>query len=143
MGLALRARRSGDLDAAEAHLLHIRDGFAEVSSAAGDHLLLAELGFIAELRGDTDQCVRHHLRGLDVARSLGEPRALAVSLEGLAGAAALRGRAPAAECAALLLGAADAARREAGAPCRPPSVVTSTVPARNLGATPSGVRNRP
>ncbi|MGW3121303.1 BTAD domain-containing putative transcriptional regulator [Streptomyces sp. NPDC001107] len=119
MGLALGARRSGDLDAAEAHLLHIRDGFADVSSEAGDHLLLAELGFIAELRGDTDQCVRHHLRGLDVARSLGEPRALALSLEGLAGAAALRGCAPAAECAALLLGAADAARREVGAPLPP------------------------
>ncbi|MGW3138610.1 BTAD domain-containing putative transcriptional regulator [Streptomyces sp. NPDC001139] len=116
MGLALGARRSGDLDAAEQHLRSIRVGFADVSSEAGDHLLLAELGFIAELRGDAEQCVRHHLRGLDVARSLGEPRALALSLEGLAGAAALRGCAPAAECAALLLGAADAARREVGAP---------------------------
>ncbi|MET8677214.1 BTAD domain-containing putative transcriptional regulator [Streptomyces sp. NPDC004647] len=119
MGLALGARRSGDLDAAEAHLLHIRDGYADVSSEAGDHLLLAELGFIAELRGDTDQSVRHHLHGLDVARSLGEPRALALSLEGLAGAAALRGRGPAAECAPLLLGAADAARRGVGAPLPP------------------------
>ncbi|MET7687251.1 BTAD domain-containing putative transcriptional regulator [Streptomyces sp. NPDC005483] len=119
MGLALGARRSGDLDAAEAHLLRIRDGFADVSSEAGDHLLLAELGFIAELRGDADQCGRHHLRGLDVARSLGEPRALALSLEGLAGAVALRGCAPAAECAVLLLGAADAARRGVGAPLPP------------------------
>ncbi|KUO16830.1 hypothetical protein AQJ91_33885 [Streptomyces dysideae] len=119
MGLALGARRSGDLDAAETHLLHIRDGFADISSEAGDHLLLAELGFIAELRGDADQCVRHHLRGLDVARSLGEPRALALSLEGLAGAAALQGGAPGAGCAALLLGAADAARREVGAPLPP------------------------
>lgn len=32
MGLALGARRSGDLDGAEAHLLHIRDGYADVSS---------------------------------------------------------------------------------------------------------------
>jgi predicted ATPase/DNA-binding SARP family transcriptional activator len=119
MGLALGARRSGDLDSAEAHLLHIRDGHADVSSEAGDHLLLAELGFIAELRGDADQSVRHHLRGLDVARSLGEPRALALSLEGLAGAAALGGRGPASECAALLLGAADAARRGVGAPLPP------------------------
>ncbi|WP_028810234.1 BTAD domain-containing putative transcriptional regulator [Streptomyces sp. 351MFTsu5.1] len=119
MGLALGARRSGDLDTAEAHLLHLRDGFADVSSEAGDHLLLAELGFIAELRADADQCVRHHLRGLDVARSLGEPRALALSLEGLAGAAALRGCARAAGCAALLLGAADAARRGVGAPLPP------------------------
>ncbi len=119
MGLALGARRSGDLDAAEAHLLHIRDGYADVSSEAGDHLLLAELGFVAELRGDADRSVRHHLRGLDVARSLGEPRALALSLEGLAGAAALGRQRPAAECAALLLGAADAARRGTGAPLPP------------------------
>lgn len=119
MGLALGARRSGDLGAAEAHLLRIRDGYADVSSEAGDHLLLAELGFIAELRGDADRAVRHHLHGWDVARSLGEPRALALSLEGLAGAAALRGSRPAAECAALLLGAADAARRRVGAPLPP------------------------
>ncbi|WP_405930263.1 BTAD domain-containing putative transcriptional regulator [Streptomyces sp. NBC_00827] len=119
MGLALGARRSGDLDAAQAHLLHIRDGHADVSSEAGDHLLLAELGFIAEVRGDAGQSVRHHLHGLDVARSLGEPRALALSLEGLAGAASLRGPGMPAECAALLLGAADAARRGVGAPLPP------------------------
>ncbi|MFD9499635.1 BTAD domain-containing putative transcriptional regulator [Streptomyces sp. NPDC060035] len=115
MGLALGARRSGDLDAAEAHLLHLRDGYADVSSQAGDHLLLAELGFVAELRGDAHQAAARHLRGLDIARSLAEPRALALSLEGLAGAAALHGHEPAA-CSALLLGAAAAARRLAGAP---------------------------
>ena len=116
MGLALGARRSGDLDAAETHLRHLRDGYADVSSQAGDHLVLAELGFVAELRGDAEGATAHHLRGLEVARALGEPRALALSLEGLAGAAALRGTAPAAGCAALLLGAADAARRSVGAP---------------------------
>lgn len=116
MGLALGARRSGDLDAAQAHLLSIRDGFAAVSSRAGDHLLCAELGFIAELRGEADRAAAHHLRGLDVARVLAEPRALALSLEGLAGAAALAGRVPEAVCAARLLGAAAAARRRAGAP---------------------------
>ncbi|MEE1762115.1 BTAD domain-containing putative transcriptional regulator [Streptomyces sp. SP18BB07] len=119
MGLALGARRSGDLDAAEAHLLHIRDGYADVSSQAGDHLLLAELGFLAELRGEVVRATAHHLRGLEVARSLGEPRALALSLEGLAGAAALHGHERAAACAALLLGAADAARRDVGAPLPP------------------------
>ncbi|OKJ59584.1 AfsR family transcriptional regulator [Streptomyces sp. CB02115] len=119
MGLALGARRSGDLDAAEAHLLSIRDGFAAVSSRAGDHLLRAELGFIAELRGEAGRAAAHHLRGLDVARVLAEPRALALSLEGLAGAAALAGRMPEAVCAARLLGAAAAARRRAGAPLPP------------------------
>ncbi|MFE7565541.1 BTAD domain-containing putative transcriptional regulator [Streptomyces sp. NPDC057539] len=119
MGLALGARRSGDLDAAEAHLLHLRDGYADVSSQAGDHLLLAELGFVAELRGDARQAAAHHLRGLDIACSLAEPRALALSLEGLAGAAVLRGHEPAATCSALLLGAAAAARLRAGAPLPP------------------------
>lgn len=122
MGLALGARRSGDLDAAETHLLRIRDGYAEVSSEAGDHLLLAEFGFLAELRGDAAGSAAHHLRGWTVARSLDEPRALALSLEGLAGAALLHAegdRASGADCAALLLGAADAARRGVGAPLPP------------------------
>jgi predicted ATPase/DNA-binding SARP family transcriptional activator len=116
MGLALGARRSGDLGTAEHHLHHIRDGYAGLSSQAGDHLLFAELGFIAELRGDMEHSATHHLRGLAVARSLGEPRALALSLEGLAGAAAGLGAADAAAHAALLLGAADTARRSLHAP---------------------------
>ncbi|MFJ4969629.1 AfsR/SARP family transcriptional regulator [Streptomyces sp. NPDC088755] len=119
MGIALGARRSGDLDAAEAHLHHIRDGYADVSSQAGDHLLLAELGFVAELRGDAHGAAAHHLQGLEIARALAEPRALALSLEGLAGAAALLGPGPATTRAAALLGAAAAARRRAGAPLPP------------------------
>jgi predicted ATPase/DNA-binding SARP family transcriptional activator len=115
MGLALGARRAGDLDAAERHLHHIRDGYAALSSLAGDHLLVAELGFIAELRRDSAAAAALHLRGLDIARSLAEPRALALSLEGLAGVASLLGD----ESAALLLGAADAARRSVGAPLPP------------------------
>ncbi|MFD5679884.1 AfsR/SARP family transcriptional regulator [Streptomyces bacillaris] len=119
MGLALGARRSGDLDGAEAHLLHLRDGYADVSSQAGDHLLLAELGFVAELRGDAAAAAAHHLQGLEIARALAEPRALALSLEGLAGAAALTADTPSATRAAVLLGAAAAARRTAGAPLPP------------------------
>ncbi|WP_049557398.1 BTAD domain-containing putative transcriptional regulator [Nonomuraea sp. SBT364] len=117
MGLALGARRSGDLDAAEAYLIRLRDEL--VSSAAGEHLLLVELGFTAELRGDAARAADCQLRGLEVARSIGEPRAVALSLEGLAGAAALSGDAGRAESAALLLGAADAARRSVGAPLPP------------------------
>lgn len=119
MGLALGARRSGDLDTAETHLLRIRDGYADVSSRAGDHLLLAELGFTAELRGDAKGASRHHLEGLEIARLLAEPRALALSLEGLAGAAALPGQVAGAAYAAELLGAAAAARSRAGAPLPP------------------------
>ncbi|MFH8438065.1 BTAD domain-containing putative transcriptional regulator [Streptomyces sp. NPDC018007] len=119
MGLALGARRSGDLDAAEAHLLHLRDDYADVSSQAGDHLLLAELGFVAELRGDAHAAEAHHLAGLEIARTLGEPRALALSLEGLAGASVLSAHTSTATRSAILLGAAAAARRRAGAPLPP------------------------
>lgn len=117
MGLALGARRAGDLDAAETYLLHIRDGYADVSSDVGDHLLLAELGFIAELRGAHESAAAHHLKGLEIARSIGEPRTIALSLEGLAGAAALRPET--AERAAELLGTADAARLGVSAPLPP------------------------
>ncbi len=116
MGLALGARRAHDLDAAEAYLRHIGDGYAAVSSRAGDHLRLAELGFVAQLRGEMTLAAAYHLRGLDVARSLDEPRAIALSLEGVAGALARSADGPAAASAALLLGAADAARRSVGAP---------------------------
>ncbi|WP_374938339.1 hypothetical protein [Streptomyces sp. Ru62] len=108
MGPALGARRSGDIDAAETHLLRIGAAHADVSSPAGDHLLHAELGFLAELSGDAARSAAHHLRGPRIARSLDESRALALSLEGLAGTAALYGRRSGATCAALLLGAAHA-----------------------------------
>ncbi|MGW5002897.1 BTAD domain-containing putative transcriptional regulator [Streptomyces hydrogenans] len=112
MGLALGARRSGDLVAAEHHLLLLRDRFAQASSPAGEHLRHAELGFLAELGGRHDEALAHQLRGLAVARGLAEPRALALSLEGLAGALAPRSPAE----AAALLGAADAERRTVDAP---------------------------
>ncbi|WP_439959615.1 ATP-binding protein, partial [Streptomyces luteocolor] len=116
MGLALGARRSGDLTEAGILLHRIRERHADVSSPTGDHLLHAELGFLAELRGDAATARAHHRTALGIARALAEPRALALALEGLAGAAALSG-APA--DAALLLGAADAARRGVGAPLPP------------------------
>ncbi|MEV0090103.1 BTAD domain-containing putative transcriptional regulator [Streptomyces sp. NPDC050738] len=114
MGLALGARRSGSLDEARKHLLHIRAIYA--STPVGDHLLDTELGFIAELRGDAQQSAALHRTALAAARSIGEPRAVAHSLEGLAGAASLAGDAA---HAAQLLGAADAARRSVHAPLPP------------------------
>ncbi|MFE0653927.1 BTAD domain-containing putative transcriptional regulator [Streptomyces sp. NPDC059534] len=114
MGLALGARRSGDLDAAERHLRTMRDAYP--SSTAGKHLIHVELGFTAELRGQADRAAAYQASGLDFARRLAEPRALALSFEGTAGAAAAEGGTPALTRAALLLGAADAARRSAGSP---------------------------
>ncbi|MEU3460636.1 BTAD domain-containing putative transcriptional regulator [Streptomyces sp. NPDC006733] len=113
MGLALGARRQGELATAEALFRRIREWYATVSSEAGNAFVLAELGFVAELRGDAAAARTLHAEGLAVARLVGDPRAVALALEGLAGAEALSGRA---DHAAALLGAADAARRAAGAP---------------------------
>ncbi|MFF9279820.1 BTAD domain-containing putative transcriptional regulator [Streptomyces griseosporeus] len=117
MGLALGARRSGDLDGAERHLRAMRDDYP--SSTAGKHLIEVELGFVAAARGLPEQAAAHQARGLVYARRLGEPRALALSLEGSASAAAATGTTAGFTRAALLLGAADAARRAAGAPLPP------------------------
>ncbi|MFD6987927.1 BTAD domain-containing putative transcriptional regulator [Streptomyces sp. NPDC059943] len=116
IGLALGARRTGDLDEARRRLVRIRDWYAEVSIEAGNALVLAELGFVAEQRGDAATALATHLDGLAAARAVGDPRAVALALEGLSGADALAGRP---ESAALLLGAATTARDTAGAPLPP------------------------
>ncbi|MFJ8040430.1 BTAD domain-containing putative transcriptional regulator [Kitasatospora sp. NPDC096147] len=117
VGLALGERRSGDLPAATTRLHHLltayggRAGYAPVTT-----LLLAELGFAAEQSGDPDTARRHHLDGLAIARTLGDPRAIALALEGLAGTAAATGDHP---TAARLLGCAAATRAGVGAPLPP------------------------
>lgn len=77
--------------------------------------MLAELGFVAEQRGDLATALRTHLDGLAAAQRVGDPRAIAPALEGLAGAHA--GVDP--ERAAELLGAAGALRGPVGAPLPP------------------------
>lgn len=116
MGLALGARRSGDLDDAERRLTHLLEAYADLAAPAGVHLRRSELGFVAEQRGDAEGAARQHLLGLDVALAMDEPRALALSLEGLAGAASLTADRAGAELAAVLLGAADASRQSVAAP---------------------------
>ncbi|MGR6924117.1 BTAD domain-containing putative transcriptional regulator [[Actinomadura] parvosata] len=114
IGLGLAARRRGDLDAAERYfrtglewLRRIGGGGAPVA------LLLAELGFVAERRGDAGTAAELHARSLDVARADGDARAEALALEGLAGARLLQG----AVCeAAELLRAAGELRERAQAP---------------------------
>lgn len=116
IGLALSARRQGRLDDAERHLRAWLDWCLDVDGAMGAALILAELGFVAELRGDADAARALHLDGLAAARSAGDPRAVALALEGLAGVHALTGDGA---CAARLLGTAAAARDGAGAPLPP------------------------
>ncbi|MFD4236765.1 BTAD domain-containing putative transcriptional regulator [Streptomyces sp. NPDC058542] len=113
-GLGLGARRAGELDTAEAHLRQVLELHRRVGYEPGTPpLILVELGFIAELRGDADEALRLQREGLTVARATGDPRSVALALEGLAGAELLRGRPGA---AARHLGAAAAARDAVGLP---------------------------
>lgn len=112
-GLALGARRQGRFDVAEQHLLSILEWHRRVESEAGSTLVLAELGFIAEQRGHAEEAKRLQRDGLAIARRTGDPRAIALGLEGLAGAEAAGGDH---HRAARLLGAAAAARDSVGAP---------------------------
>ncbi|MFJ9113451.1 AfsR/SARP family transcriptional regulator [Streptomyces sp. NPDC102283] len=115
-GLGLGARREGRFDTAEAHLHRVLDWLSRMAFEPGRALVLAELGFIAEQRGEADRALRLHQEGWTAACRTGDARALALALEGLAGAHALADR-PAQ--AALLLGAAYAARESVGMPLPP------------------------
>jgi predicted ATPase/DNA-binding SARP family transcriptional activator len=115
-GLALGERRTGRLDAAEEHLREVLEWHRGFDAELATTLIHAELGFVAELRGDAEAALRHHLAGHAAARRGTDPRALALSLEGLAGAVALAGEH---RHAARLLGAAAAARESVGAPLPP------------------------
>jgi hypothetical protein len=119
LGLGLVARREGRLDAAEAHLRSVleRTRPADAAPSVAVALSLAELGFVAEQRGDAAAARALQLDAFAASRRLGDPRAMALALEGLAGAGALAGHHGQ---AARLLGMAGAARRSAGAPLPPP-----------------------
>lgn len=116
VGLGLSARRQGKLDEAEAHFRAWLDWCRRWGGDAGTALLLAELGFIAELRGDVQSALALHAEDLTVARATEDPRAIALALEGLAGAHALAGRTTK---AAELLAEADQLRRSVDAPLPP------------------------
>jgi tetratricopeptide (TPR) repeat protein len=120
IGLAFAARRQGDLDFADRLLSKLlrAAGPEEEGQAPPLHLplVLTELGFLAERRGQAADAKRLHLRAFRTSRTLGGPRGLAMALEGLAGAVGLAGEH---EPSAQLLGAADSARRAASVPAAP------------------------
>ncbi|HEY3506897.1 MAG TPA: BTAD domain-containing putative transcriptional regulator [Actinocatenispora sp.] len=115
IGLGMTARRQGRYDDAERHLSRWLDWCRDLDGHPGTALILAELGFVAEQRGDPDTARARHTEGLTYARITGDPRAVALAYEGLAGAAV--GTDPAR--AACLLGTAAAGRESVGAPLPP------------------------
>jgi predicted ATPase len=117
LGLAFAARRNGDLAAAEIHL-HELLGTAVAADGQPLYLpgVLIELGYLAELRGDPAAATERHTEAFAVAKQLGAARDIAQALAGLAGAIA---RAGDAYQAAVLLGAAAAAREAAQADLAP------------------------
>ncbi|ATL29951.1 ATP-binding protein [Streptomyces formicae] len=115
-GLAIGARHRGDLDTAEELLVPWLDFNRRFGVDSGTALILAQLGYVAEQRGDAPRAEELHRDGLAVARTTGDERAVALALEGLAGARAL---ADDPTHAAELLGTAAALREAAGAPLPP------------------------
>ncbi|WP_205856326.1 BTAD domain-containing putative transcriptional regulator [Phytoactinopolyspora endophytica] len=113
IGLALGDRRQGHLDLAEERLRDLLDWHRRTGHLPGTALVLAELGFVAELRGDAASARELHTEGLATARTTGDVRAVALALEGLSGAAVLSDEPG---YGARLLGAAAAARQAASAP---------------------------
>ncbi|MEV8320674.1 BTAD domain-containing putative transcriptional regulator [Streptomyces sp. NPDC059900] len=115
-GLAIGARRLGDLDAAEKYLLPWLAWNRRLGVPSGTALILAQLGYVAEQRGDAARAEELHREGLAVARGTGDERAVALALEGLAGARSLAGDHTR---AAELLGTAAALREGTGSPLPP------------------------
>ncbi|MEU7899023.1 BTAD domain-containing putative transcriptional regulator [Nonomuraea sp. NPDC049152] len=112
LGLGLSARRQGRLEEAERLLRPWLTWLRQVDGQPGLALILAELGFAAEQRGDTAAALALHREGYACARASGDPRAVALALEGLAGALPARD-------AARFLGTAGAIRESVGAPLPP------------------------
>ncbi|MFI6598983.1 BTAD domain-containing putative transcriptional regulator [Nonomuraea sp. NPDC050536] len=113
LGLAVSARRQGRYAEAEAYVRPWLAWLREVDGLPGIAFLMAELGFAAEQRGDAELALARQCESYQAARRTGDPRAIALSLEGLAGALSLSGRA---QEAARSLGAAEGIRNLVGAP---------------------------
>jgi predicted ATPase len=135
IGLAFAARRDGKLDLAEESLRHLLELARRQESESGHALyqsmVLVELGYLTELRGDARTALALHMEGFDIAREQEAARDAAWALEGVAGALALDGRH---DRAAHLLGAAATAWESADLP-RPP------IDADDIGRITASVRS--
>jgi tetratricopeptide (TPR) repeat protein len=120
LGLAFAARRDGKLDLAEELLGELLETARRYESTAGHALfqsmVMVELGFLTERRGDPAAALALHLDALDVAIGQHGHRDVAWALQGVASALAAGGRA---DPAARILGAAAALRRSIAMPMAP------------------------
>ncbi|MGC7097400.1 BTAD domain-containing putative transcriptional regulator [Amycolatopsis lurida] len=116
VGLALSARRRGRFTEAETLLRPWLRWNRRFETDTGAALILAELGFSAEQRGDAEAALDLHAQGLAAAQRTGDPRATALAMEGLAGAHLLTGQPQRAKD---LLRAATGFRESTGAPLPP------------------------
>ncbi len=99
--------RLGHLKEAEACHRQALELCREHNIPEGLAMARSSLGYIAELHEDTTAAEQHHRASLHAAREVADRQAQALALEGLAGAASLRGYAAA---TGRLLGAASAFR---------------------------------
>ncbi|WBQ05389.1 BTAD domain-containing putative transcriptional regulator [Kribbella sp. CA-293567] len=113
VGLGLVARRRGELDKAEEHLANWLPWLRQVGGDSGVAFILTQLGFIADQRGDYVAALQLQQEAHALAVATGDERAIALTLEGLAGAKAGAGQA---DEAAELLDRAEKLRQAVGAP---------------------------
>ncbi|MGX6603800.1 BTAD domain-containing putative transcriptional regulator [Micromonosporaceae bacterium Da 78-11] len=121
MSLGLAARRGGDLDLAVGHLTRLADqGRAEPQPALYLPMVLIELGYAAEQRGEPAAALELHLEAFAAAQAMGSPRDTVSALDAMASAVDLMASSVASpEVAARLLGAAAAGRIAGGSPASP------------------------
>jgi predicted ATPase/DNA-binding SARP family transcriptional activator len=117
--IGVAARRDGRLDVAEPHLRNLLEA-AESDDGNGHrlylNLVLMELGFAEETRGNAAKSLALHNKALDIAVDFNESRAIAGALIGIAGATALAGDH---RLAARVLGAAAEIRKTSDIPPSP------------------------
>ena len=92
VGLGMTARRRGELDKAELHLAKWLGWLRQVGGSSGVAFILSQLGYIAEQRGDHATALQLHEEAHATAVTTGDERAVALALEGQAGAHAVAGR---------------------------------------------------
>jgi predicted ATPase/DNA-binding SARP family transcriptional activator len=146
VGLGLSARWQGRLDDAERHFTRPLAWLRQVEGVAGIAFILTQLGFVAEQRGDHRRAERLHLEARAAAESTGDERAVALTLEGLAGAKAAAALATGGQesvelsrQAAVLLAEAEERRRAVGVPLPP----GEQFDVRRIDAAISRARRRP